>query len=245
MPLCTTLWPSSAPSNAPMNMPEGCNNAWANCCCCMCILSGCRCPPPKGIKTPFSAVTLSTNALIQQAPRANHEQGSIRTAAQGQRKSSPWRPQPLMRLSRSMACPQRLALLLVLTAAVACDASAARLLPPGGGGARTPAAVSSRTLQTEQAPFAAAQAERVDSVHQPLRSTPRTWTALALSLVVAALSNAAGVGGGAIFVLLFVALLDLPVKEATALSQAVITAAPWARWLTASPGDTPATAAAR
>jgi hypothetical protein len=128
-----------------------------------------------------------------------------------------------MRLSRSMACPQRLALLLVLAAAVACDASAARLLPPGGGGARTPAAVSSRTLQTEQAPFAAAQAERVDSVHQPLRSTPRTWTALALSLVVAALSNAAGVGGGAIFVLLFVALLDLPVKEATALSQAVIT----------------------
>ena len=123
-----------------------------------------------------------------------------------------------------MPCHQRLALLLVLAAAVACGVSAATLLPPGGGaGARTPAVVTSRRLQSEQPPFAAAQAEPLDPVHRPLRLTPRTATALALSLVVAALSNAAGVGGGAIFVPLFVALLAFPVKEATALSQAVIT----------------------
>ena len=40
---------------------------------------------------------------------------------------------------------------------------------------------------------------------------------------VSALSNAAGVGGGALFVPLFNALLGLPIKGATALSQAVIT----------------------
>lgn len=40
---------------------------------------------------------------------------------------------------------------------------------------------------------------------------------------VSALSNAAGVGGGAIFVPLFNVLLLFPIKAATALSQAVIT----------------------
>ncbi len=40
---------------------------------------------------------------------------------------------------------------------------------------------------------------------------------------VSALSNAAGVGGGAIFVPLFNVLLQFPIKAATALSQAVIT----------------------
>lgn len=40
---------------------------------------------------------------------------------------------------------------------------------------------------------------------------------------IAALSNAAGVGGGAIFVPLFAVLLGFSVKLSTALSQAVIT----------------------
>ena len=133
--------------------------------------------------------------------------------------------------SRSMAHPKRLSLLLVV-AAMACDPSTARLLHGGAStrprtpaatpstlegqaflqvqGPRTPAAIRSRLLQAEKPPTA--QANRLDQVHRPLRLTPRTATALVLSLVVAALSNAAGVGGGAIFVPLFVALLAFPVK---------------------------------
>ena len=62
-------------------------------------------------------------------------------------------------------------------------------------------------------------------VHQPFRLTLNTAAALLLSLVVSALSAAAGVGGGAVFVPLFCLLLGFTIKLSTSLSQAVITGA--------------------
>ena len=54
--------------------------------------------------------------------------------------------------------------------------------------------VASRLLQADT-PLAE-QAQHPGQVHRPLKLTARNAVALALSIVIAALSNAAGVGGG-------------------------------------------------
>ncbi|KAL4443802.1 hypothetical protein ABPG75_011539 [Micractinium tetrahymenae] len=98
-------------------------------------------------------------------------------------------------------------------------ASAAARPPPGRevGGAGAPAPAPQLPPLTGRVLVA----QPLD-VSEPFQLTVRTSLALVLSLVVSALSNAAGVGGGAIFVPLFNVLLLFPIKLATALSQAAI-----------------------
>ena len=57
------------------------------------------------------------------------------------------------------------------------------------------------------------------NVDSPLEADAGTIVGLLLVLTIGSLASVAGVGGGAIFVPLFQALIGFPLKESTALSQ--------------------------
>lgn len=132
-----------------------------------------------------------------------------------------------------MQCASRHLRLLLVVALLA--GSAARLPgasapAPAAAAANPEAGPAPQTAPTEpdarQLKSAAAEHAREleqEQVAKPFHLTPETTACLLLSLVVSALSNAAGVGGGAVFVPLFHTALGFSIKLSTALSQAVIT----------------------
>ncbi|PNH11358.1 hypothetical protein TSOC_001769 [Tetrabaena socialis] len=78
-----------------------------------------------------------------------------------------------------------------------------------------------KTLRHPWAPWGAMAELTVDSEFE---TTPRTIIALIISVLVGAVANAAGVGGGAIYIPIFNALVGFGLKASTALSQVCITA---------------------